>query len=39
MVWLLLRQLRKWAALPEHLQELFRLSMDSSHCYRQHWYS
>ena len=28
----------KWAALPEHLQELFRLSMDSSHYYRQHWY-
>ena len=28
----------KWAALPEHLKELFRLCMDSSHYYRQHWY-
>ena len=28
----------KWNALPAHLQELFRLSMDSSHYYRQHWY-
>ena len=28
----------RWAALPPHLQELFRLSMDSSHYYRQHWY-
>ena len=28
----------KWNALPEHLQELFRLCMDSSHYYRQHWY-
>ena len=28
----------KWAALPSHLQELFRLCMDSSHYYRQHWY-
>jgi len=28
----------KWAALPGHLQELFRLCMDSSHYYRQHWY-
>ena len=28
----------RWAALPAHLQELFRLCMDSSHYYRQHWY-
>ena len=28
----------KWNALPEHLKTLFRLSMDSSHYYRQHWY-
>ena len=28
----------KWAALPAHLRELFRLSMDSSHYRRQHWY-
>ena len=28
----------RWAALPVHLQELFRLCMDSSHYYRQHWY-
>ena len=28
----------KWKALPEHLKTLFRLSMDSSHYYRQHWY-
>ncbi len=28
----------KWEALPEHLRELFRLCMDSSHYYRQHWY-
>ena len=27
-----------WDALPEHLQTLFRLCMDSSHYYRQHWY-
>ena len=27
-----------WNAVPEHLQELFRVSMDSSHYYRQHWY-
>jgi TRAP-type mannitol/chloroaromatic compound transport system substrate-binding protein len=27
-----------WSALPEHLQELFRLSIDSSHYYRQWWY-
>ncbi len=28
----------RWEALPEHLQTLFRLSMDSSHYYRQYWY-
>ena len=28
----------KWDAVPPHLQELFRLCMDSSHYYRQHWY-
>ncbi|MEQ8283400.1 MAG: TRAP transporter substrate-binding protein [Parvibaculum sp.] len=28
----------KWNALPEHLKTLFKLSMDSSHYYRQHWY-
>ena len=28
----------RWRALPAHLQELFRLCMDSSHYYRQHWY-
>lgn len=28
----------KWDALPAHLQTLFKLSMDSSHYYRQHWY-
>ena len=28
----------RWAALPGHLKELFRLCMDSSHYYRQHWY-
>lgn len=27
-----------WNALPDHLKELFRLTMDSSHYYRQHWY-
>ena len=27
-----------WNALPEHLRELFRVCMDSSHYYRQHWY-
>jgi TRAP-type mannitol/chloroaromatic compound transport system substrate-binding protein len=29
---------KKWEAVPKHLQALFRLSMDSSHYYRQHWY-
>jgi TRAP-type mannitol/chloroaromatic compound transport system substrate-binding protein len=28
----------RWNAVPEHLQKLFRLCMDSSHYYRQHWY-
>ncbi len=28
----------KWNAVPAHLQQLFKLSMDSSHYYRQHWY-
>lgn len=28
----------KWDALPDHLKTLFRLCMDSSHYYRQHWY-
>ena len=27
-----------WNALPPHLQELFRVCMDSSHYYRLHWY-
>jgi len=27
-----------WNELPDHLKELFRLCMDSSHYYRQHWY-
>ena len=29
---------RSWEAVPPHLQELFKLSMDSSHYYRQIWY-
>ena len=29
---------KSWEALPEHLQELFKICMDSSHYYRQHWY-
>ena len=28
----------RWNEVPEHLQELFRLCMDSSHYYRQYWY-
>ncbi len=28
----------KWNEVPEHLKELFRMSMDTSHYYRQHWY-
>ncbi len=27
-----------WAKVPDHLKMLFRLCMDSSHYYRQHWY-
>ncbi|WP_409522426.1 TRAP transporter substrate-binding protein DctP [Nitrincola sp. MINF-07-Sa-05] len=29
---------KKWDELPDHLKELFKLCMDSSHYYRQHWY-
>jgi TRAP-type mannitol/chloroaromatic compound transport system substrate-binding protein len=29
---------KKWEAVPEHLKALFKLSMDASHYYRQHWY-
>lgn len=28
----------RWNEVPPHLQQLFRLCMDSSHYYRQHWY-
>jgi TRAP-type mannitol/chloroaromatic compound transport system substrate-binding protein len=28
----------RWDALPDHLKELFKVCMDSSHYYRQHWY-
>jgi TRAP-type mannitol/chloroaromatic compound transport system substrate-binding protein len=28
----------KWNALPEHLQTLYRMCIDSSHYYRLHWY-
>jgi TRAP-type mannitol/chloroaromatic compound transport system substrate-binding protein len=28
----------KWNALPPHLQELLKLSIDNSHYYRLHWY-
>ena len=28
----------RWDEVPEHLKTIFRLSMDSSHYYRQHWY-
>ena len=28
----------KWEELPEHLQQLYKLTIDSSHYYRQHWY-
>lgn len=28
----------RWRELPDHLKELFKLCMDSSHYYRQHWY-
>jgi TRAP-type mannitol/chloroaromatic compound transport system substrate-binding protein len=29
---------KSWEKVPPHLQELFRLCIDSSHYYRQHWY-
>jgi len=29
---------QRWNEVPEKLQELFRLCMDSSHYYRQYWY-
>lgn len=28
----------RWESLPEHLKQLFKVCMDSSHYYRQHWY-
>lgn len=28
----------RWKAVPEHLQQLFMMSIDTSHYYRQHWY-
>jgi TRAP-type mannitol/chloroaromatic compound transport system substrate-binding protein len=28
----------KWNEVPPHLQQLFKLAMDSSHYYRLHWY-
>ena len=28
----------RWNELPDHLKTLWRLAMDSSHYYRQHWY-
>ncbi|MGF1611800.1 MAG: TRAP transporter substrate-binding protein [Kiloniellales bacterium] len=28
----------RWNEVPEHLKELFRVCMDSSHYYRQYWY-
>lgn len=28
----------RWNELPDHLKTLFRMCMDSSHYYRQHWY-
>ena len=28
----------RWKEVPEHLQTLFKLCMDSSHYYRQYWY-
>ncbi len=28
----------RWNAVPDHLKTLFKLCMDSSHYYRQHWY-
>ena len=29
---------KSWEAVPEHLKTLFKLCIDSSHYYRQHWY-
>ncbi len=29
---------KAWEAVPEHLQALFKVCMDSSHYYRQYWY-
>lgn len=29
---------KSWEAVPPHLQTLFKLCMESSHYYRQHWY-
>jgi TRAP-type mannitol/chloroaromatic compound transport system substrate-binding protein len=29
---------KSWESVPPHLQMLFKLCMDSSHYYRQHWY-
>lgn len=29
---------KSWEKVPPHLQELFKLCIDSSHYYRQHWY-
>lgn len=28
----------RWNEVPEHLKTMFRMAMDSSHYYRQHWY-
>lgn len=28
----------RWNAVPDHLKQLFKLCMDSSHYYRQYWY-
>ena len=28
----------RWNELPDHLKTLFKVCMDSSHYYRQHWY-
>lgn len=28
----------KWNAVPDHLKQLFHMSIDTSHYYRQHWY-
>jgi TRAP-type mannitol/chloroaromatic compound transport system substrate-binding protein len=29
---------KKWEALPAHLKALFKMQIDTSHYYRQHWY-